>query len=301
MSGMKRPSILLAFALPLALSTAGVGFAKEQRIQGPSPEPVFREIVSYDRRGGEQELFGTWRSPTMERLISMGLSLTWTRAASTTGNFFDASVFSGRQSVSGPLRYESVRTIRNDGRKAVVETIVIVPVESIPEQQRQHFTFVMEDGRWKLDEIDYAAGSKQGRFLHANMRAWMGGFMKDHVRNARSAVHPSGEDVPGIADRAVVRAKAVYGDRGMAGLKEEVERCGKASSAARVRVEVSDCLAFTWASLRIDRLGSAALGTPPQLRSREVVEPLENEYLRLGGRYQDAYDLSQVVGRKAGS
>lgn len=82
----------------------------------------------------------------MDRLLSKGLALTWTRATSTTGNFFDADVFTGRQSVSAPSRYEAVRTIWNDGRKAVVEAIVTVTVDGMPVKQRQHYTFFMEGG-----------------------------------------------------------------------------------------------------------------------------------------------------------
>lgn len=297
---MKSSPVLLSFVVCSILSTAGAAQGKAQRAQAPSPEPVFKEIVSYDRRGGEQEIFGFKRSAAMDRLLSENLVLSWTRAASTKGNFFDADVFTGRQSVTAPSRYEAVRTIRNDGRRAVVEAIVTVTVDGMPVEQRQHYTFVMEGGGWKLDEINYEAGSKHGSLLHAHLRTWLGGFVGDHMKTAPSARQPGGDDVAAIAKRGVARANGVYAESGMAGLKENQAACGKTSSGAGSRSQVSDCLAFTWAALRLDALGSAKFGFPPLLRAREIVEPLENDYLRLGGRYQDAYEISQIVGRSDG-
>ncbi|WP_146074040.1 hypothetical protein [Methylobacterium sp. 190mf] len=291
--------LLWALLLPGILVTSGLALADGRRDTASSPEAAFRELVSYDRPGGEQELFGTWRSPIMARLVSADLSRTWTRAGSTQGNFFDGSVLSGRQSVSGASRFDAVRTIRNDGRRSVVETLVTVPIEGRSEQQRQRFSFIFEDGRWKLDEIDYAVGTKSSRSLHAHLLAWMNAFMMDHLRGRASAKKGVGGDISAIAARAVDRAKAIYGEWGMNGLHEEVERCGKAAQATRAREEVSSCLGFTWAALRIDTLGSSAFGVPMQLKARELIDPLENAYMHLGGRYQDAYDLSQRVTRQA--
>ncbi|AIQ91354.1 protein of unassigned function [Methylobacterium oryzae CBMB20] len=291
--------LLCALLLPGMVVTSGLAIAGGRRDAASSPEAAFRELVSYDRPNGERELFGSWRSPTMARLVSADLSRTWTRAGSTQGNFFDGSVLSGRQSVSGASRFDAVRTIRNDGRRSVVETLVTVHIDGRSEQQRQRFTFVFEDDRWKLDEIDYAVGTKPSRSLHAHLLAWMNAFMMDHLRSRAPAKNGVGDDVQVIADRAVDRAKAVYGEWDMNGLHAEVQRCGKAAQATRARAEISSCLGFTWAALRIDTLGSSAFGMPMQLKARDLIEPLENAYMHLGGRYQDAYDLSQTVTRQA--
>lgn len=261
-----------------------------------SPLAAFFDLVSYDRPGGEKEVFGSWRSPATQRLITKQLGILWSRSRSTRENVWDADVFSGKQSATSST-YERVRLVSGDARKATIEADLVTPVDGRPIRHRQMYTFVKEGGIWKLDNIFYGPVGGRNRGLHTYLREWLADTMKEHLARTSPATggEPPVDDVATLTAKAAARAKAIYWRAGMEGLDEETTSCGVAARKATERSAVSACLGVTWAAMRIDTLVSGRPTLPVSMKGADAIEPLENEYMRLGGRYQDAYDISQAT------
>jgi hypothetical protein len=265
-----------------------------------SPLAAFADLVSYDRPGGEKEVFGSWRSPATRRLVTKDLGLLWSRARSTRENVWDADVFSGKQSAKSST-YERVRLVSSNARKAVVEADLSTPVDGVPVRHRQTYTFLKENGAWKLDDIASGSANGSGNGFHRYLRGWLDETMKEHLarRGSANGGEPPVENVGALAAQSAARAAAIHRRAGLEGLAEETSRCGAATAKASERSSVSACLGVTWAAMRIDTLVSGRPTLPVSLKGADAIEAIENEYMRLGGRYQDAYDLSQAVHRAA--
>lgn len=295
-----RIAALLAAVVATTTSVQGASSGPIATAPPGSPLAAFAELVSYDRPGGEKEVFGSWRSPATQRLVTKQLGLLWSRARSTRENVWDADVFSGKQSAKSST-YERVRLVSSDGRKAVVEADLSTPVDDVPVRHRQTYTFLKEGGAWKLDDIASGSAGGSGNGFHRYLRGWLDETMKEHLARRTPPAHgePPVENVRALATQSAARAKAIHRRAGMEGLAEETARCGAAASKASERSSVSACLGVTWAAMRIDTLVSGRPTLPVSLKGADAIEAIENEYMRLGGRYQDAYDLSQAVHRAA--
>lgn len=68
-----------ALLFSVMVLTYKFAFAVGRKDAASSPEVTFQKLISYDRPGGERELFGSWRSPTMAQMLSCDLSWRWTR------------------------------------------------------------------------------------------------------------------------------------------------------------------------------------------------------------------------------
>lgn len=261
-----------------------------------SPLAAFAELISYDRPGGEKQIFGSWRSPATQRLVTKQLGILWSRSRSTRENVWDADVFSGKQSARNST-YERVRVISSDARKAIIEATLMTPVDGQPVQHRQRYTFVKEGGSWKLDDIVFDPGRRQDLGLHAYLRKWLDETMKEHLARKGTVIggEPPVDNVAALATKAAAHAKAIYRRAGMEALDDETSRCIAAAPKAIERSTISACLGVTWAAMRIDTLVSGRPTLAVSKKGADAIEPLENEYMRLGGRYQDAYDLSQAI------
>ncbi len=72
-----RPVRALLFSVMVLTSKSA--FADGRKDAASSPEGTFQKLNSYDRPGSDQELFGSWRSPTMAQMLLCDLSCRWAR------------------------------------------------------------------------------------------------------------------------------------------------------------------------------------------------------------------------------
>jgi hypothetical protein len=144
---------------------------------------------------------------------------------------------------------------------------------------RQLFTFLKEGSGWKLDEVDYAPDEKVRNKLHAHIKTWIA----EHSASVSEAALLSNGVLKHVADRAAKRVQKVYSEWGMSGLAKEVNACTAKSKDSIDKFVVLDCLAFTWASARMDNLAVTTLHAPPLLDAHALVRPLEEKYMSLGG------------------
>jgi hypothetical protein len=256
-----------------------------------TPEDALRSIAAFDRKGGGDELFNADSvTPTMARLLSAGLAADWVSAVSTRENVFDANYFTGKQS-TGHSTYSEIRTVSSSDALAVVQAMLDTPNEEGRYTHRQLFTFVKEGDGWKLDEINYAPDEQVPNNLHAYIRRWIA----ENPASVTEAALLSNGVIKRVVDGAAARAQKVYIRSGMAGLSDEVDACTERSKKSVDKFVVLDCLAFTWASARMDNLGSIALRMPPMINARALVRPLEEKYMSLGGVQAVPMKLPQLA------
>lgn len=151
-----------------------------------------RQVIAYDRRGGDEELFNRLRvTPAMRLLLTDQLARDWVAAHATGENILDADVFSANQSTTAPNVYSNIKQINSGGRTAQIEVTMYTTVDNVGHSHREIFTFVNEGGGWRLGDIKYGPDSKRPLLLHDHVRT----FLKPGAKPAIKPVSKYGPTV----------------------------------------------------------------------------------------------------------
>lgn len=141
-----------------------------------TPEAAFRELIAFDRIGGNNVIFNRHSiTPAMKRHLSSRFAKDWVAAGNTGENVFDAEVFSGRQSTTKANTYRQIKLISNDGHSAKIQAVLRITVDDVAQLNKQNFVFINDGGQWKLDDIEYTPDIMVNNTLHTIARSFLAG------------------------------------------------------------------------------------------------------------------------------